>query len=503
MAFIHSMVSWVTIKRMKQIELFNRYSADIQQEQLFNLLNAAKNTVWGKEYDYKSINSQREYASRVPISNYEDIVKYVDRIRKGETNVLWRGDVKWFAKSSGTTAQKSKFIPISKEALELCHFRGGRDIIVFYMSNFQGNNLFFGRSLAIGGSQQINKYDNQIYYGDLSAVLIENLPFWVRVLKTPDKKIALMEEWERKIELMAKTTANDNVTNIAGVPSWTLVLLKRILEITGAKSIHEVWPNLELFVHGGVSFTPYREQFNAIVDKSKMNYLETYNASEGFFGIQDNQNTDSMLLMLDYGIYYEFVPIEDIGSSSPKVFSLEEVELEKNYAIIISTNGGLWRYMIGDTVKFTSKNPYRIKITGRTKHFINAFGEELIVDNAEKAIKVACELTNAQVREYTAAPIYMSNERNGGHEWLFEFSKLPDDISHFAEILDKTLKSLNSDYEAKRYKDISLAFPTIKIAKEGLFYEWLKERGRLGGQNKVPRLANNREFMDRLLELNE
>ncbi len=502
MALIHSIISWATIKRMKQIELFDKYSGDIQQEQLFELLNKAKTTMWGKEYDYKSINSQKEYASRVPISSYEDIVGYVDRIRQGEDNVLWRGETKWFAKSSGTTAQKSKFIPVSKESLEFCHFRGGRDVLIFYVSNFEGISLFTGRALAIGGSQQINRYDNQIYYGDLSAVLMENLPLWVKIFKTPDKKIALMEEWERKIELMAKTTANENVTNISGVPSWTLVLLKRILEITGKKSIHEVWPNLELFVHGGVSFTPYRQQFNAIIDRNRMNYLETYNASEGFFAIQDNPDTDSMLLMLDYGVYYEFIPMEEFGSDSPKTLTLDEVELHKNYAIIISTNGGLWRYMIGDTVKFTSKNPYRIKITGRTKHFINAFGEELIVDNAEKAIKVACERTNAQVREYTAAPIYMSGDRNGGHQWLFEFSKMPDNIEHFAEILDTTLKSVNSDYEAKRYKNISLAFPTISIAKEGLFYEWLKERGRLGGQNKVPRLANNRDFMDRLLEMN-
>ncbi len=502
MSFIHSIISGVTAKRMKQIELFERYSADIQQEQLFQLLDNAKNTVWGKKYDYSSIKSKVEYAARVPISQYENIVEYVDRIRKGEANVLWQGETKWFAKSSGTTAQKSKFIPVSAEALELCHFRGGRDIIILYTTNFNGSNIFSGKALAIGGSQQINKYDNQIYYGDLSAVLIENLPLWAKFFKTPEKKIALMEEWERKLELMAKTTINDNVTNMAGVPSWTLVLLKRILEITGAKSIHDVWQNLELFVHGGVSFTPYREQFDAIIDKDRINYLETYNASEGFFAIQDNPDTDSMLLMLDYGVYYEFIPMEEFDSSSPKTLSLEEVELDKNYAIIISTNGGLWRYMIGDTVKFTSKNPYRIKITGRTKHFINAFGEELIVDNAEKAIKAACEQTGAQVREYTAAPIYMSEERNGGHEWLFEFTKLPNSIEHFAEILDNTLKSLNSDYEAKRYKDISLAFPTVNVAKEGLFYKWLKERGRLGGQNKVPRLANNRDFIDRLLELN-
>jgi hypothetical protein len=503
MTIIHSIISWATIKRMNQIELFEKYPVDVQQEQLFNLLNAAKVTEWGKKYDYASLSSMQKYSERVPVQTYSGFVPYIDRIRKGEQNVLWPTEIKWFAKSSGTTADKSKFIPVSKESLENCHFRGGKDIIVLYTTNFPGMSLFTGKALAIGGSQQINKYENELYYGDLSAVLMENLPLWVRLLRTPDKKIALMDEWEQKIELMAQATINENVTNISGVPSWTLVLIKRILEITGRKSLHEVWPNLELFVHGGVSFTPYREQFNALLDKSKMNYLETYNASEGFFAIQDTPDTDSMLLMLDYGIYYEFIPMGELGKEFPKTLNLDEIELDTNYAIVISTNGGLWRYMIGDTIKFTSKNPFRIKITGRTKHFINAFGEELIVDNAETALKNACERTGAEIREYTASPIYMTNERNGGHQWLIEFTKMPDNLEHFIEILDTTLKSVNSDYEAKRYKDISLAYPKVEIARENLFYDWLKERGRLGGQNKVPRLANNREFMDRLLELNK
>ncbi len=503
MTIIHSIISWATIKRMNQIELFEKYPVDVQQEQLFSLLNAAKDTEWGKKYEYESITSFQKYSERVPVQTYRGFVPYIDRIRRGEQNILWPTEIKWFAKSSGTTADKSKFIPVSKESLENCHFRGGKDIIVLYTTSFPGVSLFTGKALAIGGSQQINKYKNELYYGDLSAVLMENLPLWVRLLKTPDKRIALMEEWEEKIEMMAKATANENVTNISGVPSWTLVLIKRILELTGTKSLHEVWPNLELFVHGGVSFTPYREQFDALLDKSKMNYLETYNASEGFFAIQDTPDTDSMLLMLDYGVYYEFIPMDEIGKEFPKTLNLDEVELGTNYAIVISTNGGLWRYKIGDTIKFTSKNPFRIKITGRTKHFINAFGEELIIDNAEKALKKACERTGAKIREYTAAPIFMTGKRNGGHQWLFEFAKMPDNLEHFIEILDTTLKSVNSDYEAKRYKDISLAYPVVEIARENLFYDWLKERGRLGGQNKVPRLANNREFMDRLLEMNE
>ena len=503
MTFIHSIISWATIKRMNQIELFKKYPADVQQEQLINLLKTAKNTEWGLKYDYNSINDIETFRQRVPIQAYPGFIPYIERIRKGEPNILWPSDIKWFAKSSGTTADKSKFIPVSKESLEDCHFRGGKDVIALYASNYPGESLFTGKALAIGGSQQINKYENELYYGDLSAVLIENLPFWVRLLRTPDKKIALMEEWEEKIELMAKNTINENVTNISGVPSWTLVLLKRILELTGKKTLHEVWPKLELFVHGGVSFTPYREQFNNLLGDGKMNYLETYNASEGFFAIQDIPETDSMLLMLDYGVYFEFVPVENLEEEFPKAIGIGEVELEKNYALVISTNGGLWRYLIGDTIKFTSKYPFRIKITGRTTHFINAFGEEVIIENAEAALKIACERTGAEIREYTAAPIYMSEKRNGGHQWLFEFSKMPDSIEHFIEILDTSLKAVNSDYEAKRYKNISLGFPSLEVAREGLFYEWLKERGRLGGQNKVPRLANNREFMDRLLEMNQ
>ncbi|MFN8257017.1 MAG: GH3 auxin-responsive promoter family protein [Bacteroidales bacterium] len=503
MTFIHSIISWANIKRMNQIELFKKYPGDVQNEQLLNLVKTAKNTEWGKKYDYGSIDNGEKFRQNVPVQPYPGFMPFIEKIRQGEQNILWPTEIKWFAKSSGTTADKSKYIPVSKESLESCHFRGGKDVVALYTTNFPGQSVFKGKALIIGGSQQINKYDNQIYYGDLSAVLLENLPIWFQLFRTPEKKIALMEEWEEKIELMAKNTISENVTNISGVPSWTLVLIKRILEITGKSNLHEVWPNLELFIHGGVSFTPYREQFNHLTNAEKLNYLETYNASEGFFAIQDLPGNDSMLLMLDYGIYYEFVPVENLGTEYPYALSIDEVELDKNYAMVISTNGGLWRYLIGDTVKFTSKYPHRIKITGRTKHFINAFGEELIIENAETALKVACERTGAEIREYTAAPIYMNEKRNGGHQWLFEFSKMPQSIDLFAEILDNSLKAVNSDYEAKRYKNISLGFPTIVVAREGLFYNWMKERGRLGGQNKVPRLVNSREFMDRLLEMNK
>jgi len=502
MPIINSIFNWFTVKRLNQIELFKKYPINVQREVFFNLLRDCKNTVWGKMYDYKTIKTFQEYRNRVPIQDYESLKPYIEKIRQGSTNVLSPGKIRWFAISSGTTSDKSKFIPVSKEALEKCHYRGGKDVIAIYSSINPNNQLLKGKGLIVGGSQQINTYNNDIYYGDLSAVLIDNLPFWVHLIRTPNKSIALMDEWEKKIELMAQKTVKENVTNISGVPSWTLVLIKRILEISGKDNLIDVWPDLELFVHGGVSFVPYREQYKKLIRSDKMNYLETYNASEGFFGIQDNPNTDDMLLMLDYGVYYEFVPMDEIENENCRAVSLEEVELGKNYALIISTNTGLWRYKIGDTIKFTSKFPFKFKISGRTKFFINAFGEELIVDNAEKALKTACELTGATIREYTAAPIYMETNKKGGHEWLIEFDREPDSLDHFRELLDTTLKSVNSDYEAKRYKDISLDKPLVHIARRELFYDWLRSKGKLGGQHKVPRLANHRDYIDELLKMN-
>lgn len=503
MPILNSIVSWITVKRLNQIELFKKYPINVQREVFFRLIGDSIETEWGKKYDYKSIKTYDQFRERVPIVDYDSLKPYIEKIRQGEKNVLWRGKVKWFAKSSGTTSDKSKFIPVTKESLDECHFRGGKDVLAIYSNVNPNTKVFKGKGLIVGGSQQINAYDNNIYYGDLSAVLMDNLPFWVHFIRTPDLSIALMEEWEKKIELMAQTTSKENVTNISGVPSWTLVLIKRILEITGKKDVMEVWPNLELFIHGGVSFTPYRDQYRKLIHSDKMNYLETYNASEGFFGIQDNPNTKDMLLMLDYGVFYEFIPMEEMDKENPKAIPLDEVETDKNYAIIISTNGGLWRYKIGDTIKFTSKFPFKFKISGRTKFFINAFGEEVIVDDAEEALRTACERTNASIREYTAAPVYMSTDKKGGHEWLIEFVKEPDNLEHFTDILDTTLKSVNSDYEAKRYKSISLEMPKVHIAKHGVFYEWLKKKGKLGGQHKIPRLANHRDHIDELLQMNK
>ncbi|HBF88805.1 MAG TPA: hypothetical protein DDX39_09200 [Bacteroidales bacterium] len=502
MPILNSIVSWLNIKRLYQIELFKKYPIEVQEETFNKLIKKAKDTEWGVKYHYKTIQSVEQFKNRVPIQDYEKIKPYVTRLRQGEQNLLWPTDIKWFAKSSGTTADKSKFIPVSKEAIEDCHFRGGKDIIAIYTQNNPETGILSGKGLALGGAHQVNNFSNESYYGDVSAILIQNLPFWAEFIRTPNLSIALMSEWEEKLEKMSEATVNENVTNIAGVPSWMLVLLKNILEKTGKTNILDIWPNLEVFIHGGVSFLPYREHFKQIIKSDKMNYLETYNASEGFFSIQDDPTTDDMLLMLDYGIFYEFIAMENIDKPHPKTLMLDEVEIGKNYAMLITTNAGLWRYLIGDTVKFTSKYPFKIKITGRTKHYINVFGEELIIDNAESAIKVACEKTHAMVREYTAAPIFMNQDEAGGHEWLFEFEKAPESLDYFADVLDNALKAVNSDYEAKRYKNMALKLPKLTSLKYGVFYTWLKEKQKLGGQHKIPRLSNSRDYVEQLLDIN-
>lgn len=506
MKILNILIKTATARRLKQIDYFRKNPEEVQHNTLKNLVETAEKTKYGRTYKFSSFvrnNKIDIFKKNVPISTYEDIQSSIEQIRNNKTNILWPGAVKWFAISSGTTSDKSKFIPVSKAALEYCHFRGGRDLIAIYSDLFPENKIFQGRVLAVGGSRQITSYNNEQYYGDLSAVLMENLPFWAKLLRTPDKATALMPEWEEKLEKMASKTMKSNVTNISGVPSWTLVLLKKIMELSGRNNIIDVWPNLELFVHGGVSFTPYREEFKKIIKKEDMNYMETYNASEGFFAIQDDLTKDDMLLMLDYGIFYEFVPFEKVFDKNPETVTIEDVELDKNYALIISTNGGLWRYMIGDTIKFTSKYPFKIKITGRVKHFINAFGEELIIDNAETALKKACDKTKAVIKEYSAAPIFMNQNKTGGHEWMIEFSYLPDNVNLFVETLDNSLKEVNSDYEAKRHKNLALKKPVLHIAKSGVFYNWMKLKKKLGGQNKVPRLSNTREYMEELLEINK
>jgi hypothetical protein len=504
MAIIGSLLSWYFRRRMQQVEFAMHNANYVQEQTLKNLIEQGQNTVWGKLYDYKSINTAQEFANRVPISTYEELKPFIERNMRGEQNVLWPSEIRWFAKSSGTTNDKSKFIPVSYEALEDCHFQGGRDALTIYCHNHPDTKLFDGKGLVIGGSHKVNSYNDNSSFGDLSAVIMANLPFWVNFLRTPDLSIALMDEWEEKIEKLAQATAFEDVTNISGVPTWTVVLFNRLLEITGKKDMTEIWPNLELYMHGGVSFVPYREQFKKLVPSSKMSYLETYNASEGFFGLQVESGRDDMMLMTNYGIYYEFIKQEELYTTdNPKTYTLGEVEAGQNYAVVISTNAGLWRYLIGDTIRFTSVNPYRFKISGRTKLFINAFGEELMIDNAEAAMAEACRHTNAILRDFTAAPIYFTEGegQSAGHEWLIEFEKAPENQLEFNSILDTTLKSLNSDYEAKRYKDIALKPPRIHPMQQGAFHQWLKTKGKLGGQHKVPRLSNDRIIVEEILTM--
>jgi len=498
---VNSIASWFLKKRFHQIELFLKYPNEVQEELLFSLLDKAKDTEIGKEYDFASIKSYSTFAERVPVRNYEKYQDIIERSRQGEQNIFWPSPIKWFAKSSGTTNAKSKFIPVSPESLENCHYAASKDLLCMYLNNNEGSQLFTGKGLRLGGSKELYK-ENGTVFGDLSAILIDNMPFWAEFSSTPSSKVSLMSEWETKMEAIVDETINENVTSLAGVPSWMLVLLNNVLESTGKNNVFDIWPNLEVYFHGGVSFTPYKQQYKNILPNKSFRYYEIYNASEGFFAIQDRNNSSELLLMLDYGIFYEFIPMNNHGTPNEKVIRLSEVEQGKNYAVLITTNAGLWRYKIGDTVRFTSINPYRIKVSGRTRHHINVFGEELIIENAENALKKVCKKTKSEIIDYTAAPIFMEGKKKGGHEWLIEFKTPPKDINYFNELFDNALKALNSDYEAKRYNNITLNKPTINIAREQLFYDWLKQNNKLGGQHKVPRLSNSRQYIDELLKLN-
>lgn len=499
---ITKIISKVFDSRLKEIDLYASQAGEIQHRIMKQLVNQAANTEWGKKYDYKSIHNYEDFRNRLPIQTYEEVKPYVERLRAGEQNLLWPSEIRWFAKSSGTTNDKSKFLPVSNEALQNIHYRGGKDVAALYFRINPDSHFFSGKGLILGGSLSPNLNSNHSMVGDLSAILIQNVSPAINYIRVPSKEIALMDEWESKIEAIANSTINVNVTNLSGVPSWYLVLIKRILAKTGKRTLEEVWPNLEVFFHGGVAFTPYREQYKQVIQKPDMRYMETYNASEGYFGTQNDLSDPAMLLMIDYGIFYEFIPLEEMDKEHPRAYCLEEVELNRNYALVISTSCGLWRYMIGDTVKFTSKNPYKFVITGRTKHFINAFGEELIVDNAEKGLAKACAATGAQVSEYSAAPVFMDEHAKCRHQWMIEFAKMPDSIERFASILDTTLKEVNSDYEAKRWKDIALQPLEVIVARKGLFHDWLAQKGKLGGQHKVPRLSNTREYIEHMLSLN-
>ena len=499
---VNSIASWFLKKRFHQIELFLKYPNEVQQELLFSLLDIAKDTEVGKQHEFASIKNYATFAQRVPITTYEDFQDKIERSRQGENNIFWPKPIKWFAKSSGTTNAKSKFIPVSTDSLEDCHYAASKDLLCMYLNNNEDSQLFTGKSLRLGGSKELYK-ENGTVFGDLSAILIDNMPFWAEFSSTPSSKVSLMSDWETKMAAVVNETINENVTSLAGVPSWMLVLLNNVLDKTDKTSLFDVWPNLEVYFHGGVSFNPYIEQYRNILPKKDFKYYETYNASEGFFAIQDQNYSGDLLLMLDYGIFYEFIPMDNYGTLDQKVIPLSEVELNKNYAVVITTNAGLWRYKIGDTVRFVSISPYRIKVSGRTKHHINVFGEELIIENAEDALKKVCKKTKSEIVDYTAAPIFMDGKEKGAHEWLIEFKTPPKDIDYFNELFDNALKSLNSDYEAKRYNNMTLNKPKIHVARTQLFYDWLKQNNKLGGQHKVPRLSNTRQYIEELLILNK
>ena len=494
----NSIASWILKKRIHQMELFMKYPNEVQNELLHELIKKASKTETGKLYDFKTIKSYNIFKSRVPLCNYDDIELNIERCRKGEQNIFWPSNIKWFAKSSGTTNSKSKFIPLSSEALEDCHYKAGKDMLSLYYNNNEDSQLLTGKSLRLGGSNELyNKNDS--YFGDLSSIIIQNLPFWAEFSSTPSNKTSLMPEWETKMKAIVAESISEKVTSLAGVPSWMLVLLQNVLKETKKKTISQVWPDAEVYFHGGVSFKPYRELYKGLFTKKDFRYYEIYNASEGFFGIQDRNHSDELLLMLDYGIFYEFIPIKGDKEDDSDIIPLSEVALNTNYSIVITTNGGLWRYKIGDTIQFTSLSPYRIQVTGRTKHFINVFGEELIVDNAEKALERVSAKTKSIISNYTAGPIFMEKDSQGAHEWIIEFEKEPENLNHFSSLLDEALQEENSDYEAKRYKNMTLHSLKVHKAKKGLFYEWLSKKGKLGGQHKVPRLSNSREILEELL----
>ncbi len=502
MPILNDILVFFLKRRTEHIDYFRKNPIDVQYKVFHELIEAAKDTEWGRAYDYRSIQTIRDFQNRVPVRSYEEIFSYIERILKGEQNILWPSDVEWFAKSSGTTNARSKFIPVTPESLEECNYKGGKDVMSVIIENKPDTQLFEGKGLSIGGSLSVNPYNSLTTVGDISAIIMHNLPTWADFIRTPPIEVALIDNWEEKLSQMTEICGQENVTSILGVPTWTIVLLDRIMQQKGATNLLDVWPNFEIFVHGAVAFDPYRALFQEkYFPSSQVSYLETYNASEGFFALQDDfSRPGEMLLMLDYGIFYEFLPISEWEKEYPDALTLDEIEVGQNYALVISTNSGLWRYKVGDTVKFTSKYPFRLKVSGRTKHFINVFGEEIIVENADAAIMFACKETGAVMTEYTAGPVYIENGTKGRHEWIIEFSKPPSDLAYFSDLLDQHLRSINSDYDAKRFHELALLGPIVHIVPTDTFYNWMASRGKLGGQHKVPRLSNSREYLNSLLQ---
>ena len=499
-SFINTVASWMLKKRIHQIELFEKYPLDVQNEELKKLIQISKNTEFGKRYEFSSIDSYETFAERIPSFTYEEYFPIINKTINGNQNIFWPEKIKWFAQSSGTTNSKSKFVPVSNSSLDNCHFKGGKDMLCLYLNNNENSNMFLGKSLRLGGSRKIYE-NNDHYFGDLSAILIDNLPVWAELISTPNNEISLMDKWDEKIAAIIKGTLQEDVRSLAGVPSWMLTLLNKLLETTGKKYIDEIWKNLEVYFHGGVSFKPYRSEFNNIISNKKFKYYEVYNASEGFFAIQDQNESDELLLMLDYGIFYEFIEIDNTNQSE-KIINLSEVKVGVNYALLITTNSGLWRYKIGDTIVFTNLKPFRIKVSGRTKHFINTFGEEVIIENVEKSLEIALNKYNCTIKDFTVAPLYMKNGKKGKHEWMIEFVKEPNNLDEFMKEIDFQIQNNNSDYKAKRFKNITLDRPRLIKARKNLFYDWLKKKKKLGGQNKVPRLLNERSFIEELIQMN-
>ena len=499
-SFINTVASWMLKKRIHQIELFEKYPLDVQNEELKKLIQISKNTEFGKQYEFSSIDSYETFAERIPSFTYEEYFPIINKTINGNQNIFWPEKIKWFAQSSGTTNSKSKFVPVSNSSLDNCHFKGGKDMLCLYLNNNENSNMFLGKSLRLGGSRKIYE-NNDHYFGDLSAILIDNLPVWAELISTPNNEISLMDKWDEKITAIIKGTLQEDVRSLAGVPSWMLTLLNKLLETTGKKYIDEIWKNLEVYFHGGVSFKPYKSEFNNIISNKKFKYYEVYNASEGFFAIQDQNESDELLLMLDYGIFYEFIEIDNTNHSE-KIIDLSKVKVGVNYALLITTNSGLWRYKIGDTIVFTNLKPFRIKVSGRTKHFINTFGEEVIIENVEKSLEIALNKYNCTIKDFTVAPLYMKNGKKGKHEWMIEFIKEPNNLDEFMKEIDFQIQNKNSDYKAKRFKNITLDRPRLIKARKNLFYDWLKKKKKLGGQNKVPRLLNERSFIEELIQMN-
>lgn len=488
--------------RHKKIDRFIEFPYETQENVLNYLVSTAKNTQWGKKYGYSQIKSYKDFNNMVPISTYDEIKPYIHKMMVGETNILWPDNVHLFSKSSGTTEDKSKFIPVTVENLKECHIKGGWDAVSILYKKNPESKLFASKNLIMGGSLQKFDKNPAITIGDISALMMDNMPTIGKPFHTPDFDIAMMSDWNKKIPLMAEIASKENVAIFGGVPSWLLVLFKEVLRQTGKKNLLEVWPNLEAYMHGGVNFGPYKKQFQELIPKDDFLYVNVYNSSEGYFAVQNDFESDSedMLLLLDNQIFFEFMPFDQYGSDNPEVFSIKDVELGKNYVILISTNSGLWRYIVGDTVEFTSLAPFKIKITGRTKHFINVFGEEVMVSNTDKALSKIQDKHNVSILEYTVGPVFMDGKHKGGHQWLIEFEKPPKDLNQFQTDLDTALQNINSDYEAKRYNGLALQELQIVSVPSGTFYNWMKSKGKLGGQNKVPRLYNSRKYLEELLE---